>query len=442
MNFFDHGVQKENKGVDPFESQARSQRKPNVEADRSPSLPLVYKRSPSAEVTKSIIDNCRKTRIKDKPRVITPCTKEKNVNKARGTPVEKIVSSMDEVVNTSCASGNSNVVSCTSVERNMVSTDDVIDTSYFSCSSNVDTECSTPKSTNVSKHSSNEDKRRPFKVVLVNNESLPKTPPKLIKYVSINTEESPLYVIGKTPEETTAALAQTQNSADDHQSTSVDDLNRSKIELFPQQEKHVRISVVSNSKNERDTSSNELLKSLTPVFSFLEKYMDFTCAHMPSPNFDENDPSMITTQSSVKESTVSPTHDEQGIEVLLTSYEPSSPNDEQEISNTEDAQVAQKNNSTSKKLFNAKSNKGQRRRIEPLKLNLSIVVEESRNDSFVDENMSNIEEVNISECSWNTDTDQRLFNESLDDGRTWVESLIGSTGKKARGKIDLLIHAN
>jgi len=405
-------------------------------------LPPVYKCSPSSEVTKSIIDNCRKIRIKDKPRVITPCTKETNVKKASGSPVENIIASMGEVVNTSCVSGNSNVVSRTSVEANMVSTDDVIDTSYFSCISNVDTECSTPKSTNVSKPSSNEDNRRPFKVMLVNDESLPKTPPKLIKYVSINTEESPLYVMGKTPEETTAALAEMQNTADDHQCTSVDDMNRSKIELFPQQEKHVKISVVSNSESERDTSSNELLKSLTPVFSFLEKYMDFTCAPIPSPNFDENDPSIITTQSAVKENIVSPTRDEQGIEVLLTSYEPSSHNDEHEISNTEDVRVAQKNNLTCKQLFNSKYNKAQRRRIEPLKLNLSIVVEESRDDSFVDENVSNNEKVNISDCSWNTDTDQRLFNESLDGGRTWVESLIGSTGKKARGKIGLLIHSN
>lgn len=265
------------------------------------------------------------------------------------------------------------------------------------------------------------------------------------------------YTPGLTPQQTLEALAEMQTardgeniivtpqdyiSSDGPRRVLFQDKTQEEKEIVEGQ-KQVKISVVSR-KNLPATQSdfsrnNELLKSLTPIFSYLEKFIDGGCNAAPLKCNAE--PFEIETHGLVREFNLNERLDkefdddidalaeEEGVEVHLISYEPT-----------------KKEKSTKKKKSKNRhkkhGNKKERRKITPMKINLSVVLEESLSSEENEETLSLLLQTESSstnapelDISWNLDTSKR----SDKGGDSWVGSLIRTPPpKETKGNLALL----
>lgn len=173
--------------------------------------------------------------------------------------------------------------------------------------------------------------------------------------------------------------------------TTVDDAATDSFHSIPMPDRaRVKISVTSNMKNEGPKTGlqsdapllqklrpEELLGSLySPIFSFLEKYFENGCAAKSNGHH-----SMILVSPERKDQTK-----EQGVEVTLGDF------------SAKDTEKPFATDGTSKK--KKKRGKKKERKYEPLKLNLSVVLEESRlvsdesEDTIMDEDILSPPRVN------------------------------------------------
>ena len=275
------------------------------------------------------------------------------------------------------------------------------------------------------------------------------------------------YAPGSTPQHTLEALAEMQCirsgnksvvtpnaylNKDGPRKVLFQDESDNEDAIMASDQKGVKISIVSrkdeSTKGADSNRSDELLKSLAPVFSFLEKILDGGCdgsvgfhdsmphcklnhSHLiPDLNIDESQSENEDDGQHI------PEPEEEGIEVLLTSYEP--------------AQKTKEKEKKSKKGSNPKKrvSKKERRKITPLKLNLSVVLEESFDCDNIYENDNpqmlpgaDIPNPPEFDLSWNLDTSRQSNG---DDGDSWVGSLIRTPPKETKGEfmIGLFDHIN